>query len=73
MGPPRNFLGKDVPQDILVWQDPIDEKTKSTIDAKAVKDLKAKILETGLRFIKIKNMMLPTLMTCASSIFVVVI
>ncbi|MDP5187189.1 MAG: catalase/peroxidase HPI [Alishewanella sp.] len=48
MGPPRNFLGKDVPQDILVWQDPIDEKTKSTIDAKAVKDLKAKILETGL-------------------------
>lgn len=48
MGPPRNFLGKEVPKDILIWQDPIDEKTQSTIKAGDVKALKAKILQSGL-------------------------
>lgn len=48
MGPSRNFLGKEVPKDILIWQDPIDEKTQSTIKANDVKTLKASILKTGL-------------------------
>lgn len=48
MGPPRNFLGKEVPKDILIWQDPIDDKTQSTIKAGDVKALKAKILQSGL-------------------------
>jgi len=48
MGPPRNFLGKEVPKDVLIWQDPIDEKTQSTIKAGDVKALKAKILQSGL-------------------------
>lgn len=48
MGPPRNFLGKEVPQDILIWQDPIDEKTQSNIKAGDVKTLKASILKSGL-------------------------
>jgi catalase-peroxidase len=48
MGPPRNFLGKEVPKDILIWQDPIDEKTQSTIKAGDVKALKARILQSGL-------------------------
>lgn len=48
MGPPRNFLGSEVPKDILIWQDPIDEKTQSTINDKDVTSLKASILKTGL-------------------------
>ena len=48
MGPPRNFLGSEVPKDILIWQDPIDQKTASTINDKDVTSLKASILKTGL-------------------------
>jgi catalase-peroxidase len=48
MGPPRNFLGKEVPQEIHIWQDPIAAETQSDIDQDDVADLKAKILETGL-------------------------
>ncbi|MBT1450312.1 catalase/peroxidase HPI [Glaciecola sp. XM2] len=48
MGPPRNFLGKEVPQEIHIWQDPISAETQSDIDQDDVADLKAKILETGL-------------------------
>lgn len=48
MGPPRNFLGNEVPEDVLVWQDPIDQKTQSTINDRDVKTLKAKILDTDL-------------------------
>ncbi len=48
MGPPRNFLGKEVPKEVLIWQDPIDEKTQSSIKANDVKALKASILKSGL-------------------------
>lgn len=48
MGPPRNFLGKDLPKDIQIWQDPITQETVSNINAEDVKELKAKILESGL-------------------------
>ncbi|MEW5681411.1 MAG: catalase/peroxidase HPI [Pseudomonadota bacterium] len=48
MGPPRNFIGAEVPKDILIWQDPIDTKTQSTINNSDVKSLKASIMKTGL-------------------------
>ncbi|MBV2128722.1 catalase/peroxidase HPI [Arsukibacterium indicum] len=48
MGPPRNFLGPEVPAEVLVWQDPIDQTTQSTINERDVKALKAKILDSGL-------------------------
>jgi catalase-peroxidase len=48
MGPPRNFLGNDVPKDIQIWQDPISPDTQSNIDAETVNRLKAKILDSGL-------------------------
>lgn len=48
MGPPRNFLGKEVPKEDLIWQDPISAETQSNIDAGAVKELKASILDSGL-------------------------
>ena len=37
MGPPRNFLGSEVPKDLLIWQDPLDVKTQSKISDKDVK------------------------------------
>ncbi|WP_418333813.1 catalase/peroxidase HPI [Rheinheimera muenzenbergensis] len=48
MGPARNFLGKEVPQGVLIWQDPIDASTQSNINEKDVKSLKASILKSGL-------------------------
>jgi catalase-peroxidase len=48
MGPPRNFLGSEVPQEIHIWQDPISEDTQSTIDADDAASLKASILDTDL-------------------------
>lgn len=48
MRPPRNFLGKYVLKDIHIWQDPISQNSRSTIDADAVKELKIKISESGL-------------------------
>lgn len=48
MGPPRNFLGAEVPKEVLIWQDPIDTKTQSTINANDVKTLKAAILKSDL-------------------------
>ncbi|GGW49795.1 catalase/peroxidase HPI [Alishewanella tabrizica] len=48
MGPPRNFLGAEVPKDILIWQDPIDASTQSTINDRDVKTLKTRILDSGL-------------------------
>ena len=48
MGPPRNFLGKEVPKEDLIWQDPISAETQSNIDAGAVKKLKAAILDSNL-------------------------
>jgi catalase-peroxidase len=48
MGPARNFLGKEVPQEVHIWQDPISEDTQSTIEAGDVAKLKASILDTDL-------------------------
>ncbi len=48
MGPPRNFLGNDVPDDIHIWQDPINSDTKSTISGREVDSLKRQIMDSGL-------------------------
>ena len=48
MGPARNFLGKEVPKETLIWQDPIDSKTQSKINDKGIKHLKASILDSDL-------------------------
>jgi catalase-peroxidase len=48
MGPSRNFLGKEVPKESLIWQDPIDDKTQSNIDSDGVQALKAQILKSDL-------------------------
>ncbi len=48
MGPRARYLGKEVPAEELIWQDPIPAVTHELIDDKDIADLKAKILASGL-------------------------
>lgn len=48
MGPRTRYLGPDVPEEVLIWQDPLPEADYAMIDAADIEDLKAKILNTGL-------------------------
>ena len=48
MGPLSRYLGKLVPQEELVWQDPVPKVDHALIDDKDAAALKAKILAAGL-------------------------
>ncbi|MCW2307325.1 catalase/peroxidase HPI [Rhodobium gokarnense] len=48
MGPKSRYLGPEVPEEDLIWQDPIPEVDHELVDAKDVADLKASILASGL-------------------------
>jgi len=48
MGPRSRYLGKDVPAEELLWQDPIPAVDHPLIDAQDVRALKAKILASGV-------------------------
>ncbi len=48
MGPRARYLGKEVPEEELIWQDPIPAVTHDLIDDQDVAGLKAKILDSGL-------------------------
>ncbi|HWB24588.1 MAG TPA: catalase/peroxidase HPI [Chitinophagaceae bacterium] len=48
MGPRARYLGPDVPQEELLWQDPIPAVNHILVDENDVGALKAKILESGL-------------------------
>jgi len=48
MGPRNRYLGPDVPQEELLWQDPIPAVNHVLIDAHDVAALKITILESGL-------------------------
>jgi catalase-peroxidase len=48
MGPRARYLGPDVPQEVLLWQDPIPAVDHALVDDNDVTDLKVKILESGL-------------------------
>ena len=48
MGPVARYLGKDVPAEEIIWQDPIPQVTHAVIDEKDVAALKQDILATGL-------------------------
>ena len=47
MGPRVRYLGKLVPQEVLIWQDPVPA-AEATLDDKDIADLKGKILASGL-------------------------
>jgi len=48
MGPIVRYLGKEVPDEVLIWQDPLPEADYDQIDVSDVADLKEKILASGL-------------------------
>ncbi len=48
MGPKSRYLGPEVPEEDLIWQDPVPPLTHKVIDNKDIEDLKKKILTSGL-------------------------
>ena len=48
MGPRARYLGPEVPQEDLAWQDPIPALNHKLIDAQDIATLKSKILASGL-------------------------
>lgn len=48
MGPAVRLVGAEVPQDELIWQDPVPAVDFAVIDAADEKTLKSRIVETGL-------------------------
>lgn len=48
MGPRARYLGKDVPKEVLIWQDPIPVVNHPLISKSHVKKLKKRVLASGL-------------------------
>lgn len=48
MGPRARYLGKQVPKEVLIWQDPIPELNHAVINADETAKLKSAILGSGL-------------------------
>ena len=48
MGPRARYLGKLVPQETLIWQDPIPPLDHALVDQQDIAGLKAKVLACGL-------------------------
>ncbi|MET8615337.1 catalase/peroxidase HPI [Streptomyces misionensis] len=48
MGPKSLYLGPEVPEETLIWQDPLPEREGELIDEAGIAALKAKLLESGL-------------------------
>ncbi|MFJ4696116.1 catalase/peroxidase HPI [Streptomyces sp. NPDC088766] len=48
MGPKSLYLGPEVPEETLLWQDPLPERTYELIDADDIAGLKEQILASGL-------------------------
>ncbi|GAA4895902.1 catalase/peroxidase HPI [Streptomyces coeruleoprunus] len=48
MGPVVRYLGPEVPSEVLLWQDPLPERTGEPIDAADIASLKEQVLGSGL-------------------------
>ncbi len=48
MGPRSRYLGPDVPDEVMLWQDPVPEVDHELIEDKDIAALKSKILDSGL-------------------------
>ncbi|SHM64188.1 catalase-peroxidase [Cyclobacterium lianum] len=48
MGPRARYLGPEVPQEDLIWQDPVPAVDHELVDGNDIANLKKRILDTGL-------------------------
>jgi len=48
MGPPERFLGPEVPDEEMLWQDPVPDADYDLIDEEDAAELKSEILDTDL-------------------------
>ncbi|MGA4985713.1 catalase/peroxidase HPI [Streptomyces cellulosae] len=48
LGPKSLYLGPEVPEETLLWQDPLPERTYELVDAADIASLKERILATGV-------------------------
>jgi catalase-peroxidase len=48
MGPRARYVGAEIPSEVLLWQDPVPAADYDPIDAKDVRKLKKRILDSGL-------------------------
>lgn len=48
MGPPTRFLGPEVPDEEMLWQDPIPDADYGTVDEEAIEALKRDVLDSDL-------------------------
>ena len=48
MGPRARYLGPEVPDDVLIWQDPVPPVDHELVDAADIAALKAEVLRSGL-------------------------
>ncbi len=48
MGPRTRYIGAEVPEEGLLWQDPVPAVDHALINARDIKKLKAKVLDSGL-------------------------
>ena len=48
MGPIARYLGKEVPSEELIWQDPVGNPTRSSLSVKDVDAIKERIISSGL-------------------------
>jgi catalase-peroxidase len=48
MGPKDRYLGPEVPEETLIWQDPLPEATGAALDDAAIADLKQRVADSGL-------------------------
>ena len=55
MGPRSRYIGKLTPSEVLIWQDPVPAVDQPLVDAKDIKDLKAKVLSSGLTVSQLVN------------------
>jgi len=55
MGPRARYLGKLVPAEVLIWQDPVPAVDHALVDANDIAALKAKLLGSGLSIAQLVN------------------
>jgi catalase-peroxidase len=48
MGPRSRYFGPEVPEEVLIWQDPVPAVNHALIDAADIEQLKATVLASGL-------------------------